>query len=96
MIYAVDIDGTLTEDDTNPENWFRYADMKPIRENIAKINDLYMKGEKIILYTSRYEEDREVTVSWLKINGVKYHRLIMDKFRADIYVDSASQRPEEL
>lgn len=96
MIYAVDIDGTLTEDDTNPENWFRYAEMKPIRETIAKINDLYMKGETIILFTARFEEDRQVTVNWMKINGVKYHRLIMDKLRADVYVDSASMRPEEL
>ena len=96
MIYAVDIDGTLTVDDTNPENWFRYADMKPLRENIAKINMLYMEGHQVILYTARYEEDRKVTNDWLKINGVKYHRLIMGKFRADFYVDSNEKRPEEL
>jgi len=96
LTYAIDIDGTLTEEDNDPENWFRYAECKPIRENIIKVNNLYNTGERIVLYTARFEEDRKVTVDWLSVNGVKYHRLIMDKFRADIYVDSASQRPEEL
>ena len=100
MIYAVDIDGTLSEEDENPENWFRYADCVPIQETIDKINELH--GEigdtthTIVLYTARFEEDRMVTQQWLSKHGVKYHRLIMGKFRADIYVDSNAKRPEEL
>ncbi len=82
MIYAVDIDGTLTVDDTNPENWFRYADMKPLRENIAKINMLYMEGHQVILYTARYEEDRMVKIFWLKIIVLMYNRLIWGMFWA--------------
>lgn len=91
--YAVDIDGTLCIED---RDWWKYADAKPIRENIAKINKLYMDHHTIVLYTARYEDDRKVTVEWLKLNGVKYHRIEFGKFRADFYVDTVAIRPEEL
>jgi len=95
-IYAVDIDGTLCENAFNG-NWFQYDTLKPKPDVIAKINDLYGKGnDLVILYTARFEEDRAVTESWLKIHGVKYNHLRMGKLRADVYIDSAAKRPEEL
>ena len=91
--YAVDIDGTLCEENNE---WWKYRFAVPIFENIEAINKLYQNGEKIVLYTARFEEDREVTTQWLKTHGVKYHRIIFDKFRADVYVDSAMVKPEDL
>ena len=44
-------------------------------------------GHKIILITARYERDREITVQWLKDNGIKYHTLIMGKIRCEYYID---------
>jgi len=96
-IYAVDIDGTLCKEDNE---WWKYAEATPIFENIEKINKLHGEiGDQtnlIILYTARFEEDRQVTQQWLNKWGVKYHRLVMGKFRADFYIDSNAKRPEEL
>ena len=91
--YAVDIDGTLC---VEKDEWWQYANAKPIRENIAKINELWEDGNTIVLYTARFKEDVDVTRTWLKANGVKYHRIVTEKFRADVYIDSAAKRPEEL
>jgi len=96
-IYAVDIDGTLCEEQNK---WWEYENATPILKNIEIINKLYGElGDQtntIILYTSRFEQDRQITQQWLYKHGVKYHRLVMDKFRADIYVDSAMMKPEDL
>ena len=93
-VYAVDIDGTLCEES---EEWWNYAEAIPIKENIKTINRVYHeKNSTLILYTARFEEDKQVTQQWLNKFGVKYHRLIMDKVRADVYVDSAMVKPEDL
>ena len=96
-VYAVDIDGTLCEES---KEWWNYAEAIPILENIETINKLHGKigdaTNTIILHTARFEEDRQVTQQWLNKFGVKYHRLVMDKLRADVYVDSAMVKPEDL
>jgi uncharacterized HAD superfamily protein len=76
--------------------WWDYANAKPIPEIIEKINKLYENGHTIVIHTARFKEDVEVTRRWLKFHRVRYHRLITEKFRADIYVDSNAKRPEEL
>jgi uncharacterized HAD superfamily protein len=91
--YAVDIDGTLCEEQNE---WWKYRLATPILENIEAINRLYEEGENIVIYTARFEDDRQVTQQWLKDHGVKYHRLVMDKFRADVYVDSNMIKPEDI
>jgi len=93
-IYAVDIDGTLC---VEKNEFWNYDGAEPIPEVIKKINDLYdTKKHTIVIYTARFTEDEEITKKWLKRHGVKYHRLVMGKFRADVYVDSNAKRPEEL
>jgi uncharacterized HAD superfamily protein len=93
-IYAVDIDGTLC---IERKEFWNYDKAQPIPETIEKINALYdNKSNTIVIYTARFHEDKETTRKWLKKHGVKYHRLVTGKFRADIYVDSASMRPEAL
>jgi uncharacterized HAD superfamily protein len=91
--YAVDIDGTLC---IEQEEYWKYADAMPVPINIRKINELYDKGHIIVIHTSRFKEDVEVTRTWLKRHGVKYHRIITEKFRADFYVDSNAVTPEAL
>lgn len=93
LVFAVDIDGTLCEEEK--DNFLRYEKVKPIKENIEKIN-LLSKKNTIIIYTSRYIEDREDTKKWLKKHGVSYHRLVMGKFKADHYIDNDSLRVDEI
>ena len=92
-IIAVDIDGTLAEEE---EGWKHYHRAIPRSKIIAKINRLYDEGHTIVIHTSRWEEDKRTTEQWLKEHGIKYHYLVMDKFRADVYIDSQALRPEEL
>lgn len=87
MNFAVDLDGTLCEEQ---EDWSAYNIAKPIPENIAKINNLFHTGHNIIIYTSRHPSDEEVTLKWLKDNGVKFHKVVFGKMRADYYIDERS------
>ena len=46
--YCFDLDGTLC---TNTEG--EYAQALPLPERILKVNELYDKGNKILIYTAR-------------------------------------------
>jgi len=101
--YAIDLDGTLT--DTGPEKFTKdmspeevrdvYYKAVPIKKNINIVNNLYDSGNVIIIHTSRYEEDRGLTINWLKENNVKYHHLVLGKPRADHYVDDKNMSIQE-
>jgi len=43
------------------------------------INKWYDEGNLITFFTARESKDRFETEQWLKLNGFKYHGLIMDK-----------------
>lgn len=92
MIIAVDLDGTLCEE--VHYRFFKFA--PPIEENINKVNKLKNDGMTIVIYTARMEEDRKITYDWLEENGVEFDELVMGKFRADLYIDKDSIRPEEI
>lgn len=92
-IIAVDLDGTLTLEGVN---WEDYLMARPDVAAINKINLLYDEGDKIIIHTARPYGDWKVTVKWLKNHYVKYHCLVMGKLRADLYVDNDSIRINEL
>jgi len=78
-IYAIDLDGTLVNKG------------KPIKKNIDKCNKLYeTKDTMVIIHTSRNSTIRERTIEYLKLLKVKYHLLVMDKLRADYYIDNKS------
>jgi ribonucleotide monophosphatase NagD (HAD superfamily) len=81
MKYVVDIDGILCSED-GP-----FKDRKPIQKNIIKINKLHSKGNKIILFTSRRQTDRKVTLKWLKDNNINFDKLITNKPLGDFYID---------
>lgn len=45
------------------------------------------KNNFIIIYTARSESIRESTVQELQEKGIPYHALVMEKLRADVYID---------
>ena len=98
MIYAVDIDGTLTLD--GGDDWAHQAidflKSEPDKEAIEKINTLYDAGHRIVIYTARPYAMEVITQILLEHLGVKHHELICGKFKADCYVDSRAKRPSEL
>jgi len=80
-IWAIDLDGTLGRQG------------KPIRKNINKCNKLYEgKFNFIIIYTARNETAREETLEYLKKLGVNYHLLVMEKLKADVYIDDRMEK----
>jgi uncharacterized HAD superfamily protein len=92
MIIGVDIDGTLTLEEEGHD----YNNRTPDTKVINKINKKYEEGHTIILFSSRWESDREVTKRWMKRYGVKYHALILGKPKFDLYVDRRTAKPEEV
>lgn len=97
-----DIDDTISRTiDRNFDN------AKPIQPVIDKINRLYDEGWEIFLSTARgylscdgdrskaEEKYRYQIEHWLKINGVKYHKLSFQKELATYYVDDKALTPED-
>ena len=97
MIICVDLDGTLCEDSNGQvEDWQEwYKQVRPISDAIKKIN-LLSKKHAIVIYTARPNIDYEITHNWLTENGVIFDKLVMDKVKADLYIDNASKRIGEL
>jgi len=83
-IIAVDIDNTLTNETCWTNDDCIMA--TPNQEVIDKVNELY-KTNCIIIYTARVPELRTVTEFWLKLYGVKYHALRMDKMPCNVLLD---------
>ena len=80
-VWAIDLDGTLVDKG------------KPIQRSIDKCNFLYEdKDTMVIIHTARNETIREQTIEYLKELGIKYHLLVMNKLRADVYVDDRSEK----
>ncbi|WP_103068712.1 LNS2 domain-containing protein [Aquimarina sediminis] len=82
--YLIDIDGTITEDVPNEEPE-RMAICAPFPDALITLNKWYDEGHIICFFTSRTEEHREVTETWLKTHGFKYHSLLMGKPRGGNY-----------
>ena len=56
------------------------------------VNLLYEDPQNlIVIYTARSEMIRGETVEELRRLGIRYHALVMGKFRADIYVDDKNE-----
>ena len=79
-ILLCDIDGTICEDIPN-EEVERMATAKLFPDAKEMLNKWCDDGDEIHFFTSRTEDMREITVTWLKENGFKYHTLIMGKPR---------------
>lgn len=82
--YLIDIDGTVTEDVPNEEPE-RMATCEPFADALEILNKWYDEGHIITFFTSRTEEHREVTETWLKKHNFKYHGLLMGKPRGGNY-----------
>lgn len=82
--YLIDIDGTICDDIPNEEPE-RMATAELYPDALETINRWYEQGHVITFFTSRIEEHREVTESWLDKHGFKYHGLLMGKPRGGNY-----------
>jgi len=84
--YCFDIDGTIC---TNTYGDYEHA--LPFADRVAYINSLYKSGNTIIFFTARGSTTGidwfQVTQDQLATWGVRYHKLIMGKPYADIYID---------
>ena len=83
--YCFDIDGTICTTDCD------YSEAKPFRGVIKHINKLFNEGQTIIFFTSRGSKSGKdwynFTKSQIEKWGVKYHKLILGKPQADIFID---------
>jgi hypothetical protein len=82
--YLIDIDGTICDDIPNEEPE-RYANCKVYPDALKTLNSWYDEGHIICFFTSRTEEHRAYTETWLEQNGFKYHSLLMGKPRGGNY-----------
>lgn len=93
MIYCFDIDGTLLETKYDDEKGYivRWAKL----DTIELCNNLYNKGNTIIIQTGRHWNWFDLTVNQLNDYGIKYHALIMGNVVADAYINDKAFRSEE-
>lgn len=82
--YLIDIDGTVGEDIPNEEPE-RMVTAQAYPDAIKTLNKWYDEGHIIFFFTSRTEAHREVTETWLKKHGFKYHGMVMGKPRGGNY-----------
>jgi len=82
--YLIDIDGTICDDIPNeePERMLT-AEVYP--DALITCNKWYDEGHMICFFTSRMEEHRGYTETWLNKHGFKYHTLLMGKPRGGNY-----------
>lgn len=91
---AVDIDGVLAnklDGGKYPEDYMKKQPLPYAREGLRKLKQ---KGYYVILFTARFEEDREITEKWLKEHGFDglYDELVMGKLQYDVLIDDRAIR----
>jgi hypothetical protein len=80
----IDIDGTVCDDIPNEEPE-RMLTATVYPDALITLNKWFDEGHIICFFTSRTEEHRGYTETWLKENGFKYHSLLMGKPRGGNY-----------
>ena len=82
--FLIDIDGTICDDIPNEEPE-RMVDV-PFYPDALEINNTWeAEGHTITFFTARTEAHREITETWLKKSGFKYHGLLVGKPRGGNY-----------
>ena len=93
--YCFDLDGVICT--ANKKG--NYSSSKPIKKNINKINELFNKGNVIIIFTARFmgrnndekikakKQAYNITITQLKKWNVKYNKLIFGKPSYDLIID---------
>ena len=82
--YLIDIDGTICDDIPNEEPE-RMVTAAVYPDALDTLNRWYGEGHIIYFFTSRTEAHREITETWLKKHGFKYHGMLMGKPRGGNY-----------
>ncbi len=82
--YLIDIDGTITDDIPNEEPE-RMGTCEPYPDALETLKRWKAEGHIITYFTSRLEEHREVTETWLKKHGFPFDGLVMGKPRGGNY-----------
>ena len=82
--FLIDIDGTICDDIPNEEP-NRMVTAKIYPGALETVNKWYDEGHIITFFTSRLEEHRTVTETWLDNQGFKYHGMVMGKPRGGNY-----------
>lgn len=91
-LICVDMDGTLCKG----ESW-GHGYSEPYRDRIEFINDLYNKGAHIIIWSSRFPEMYQKTLSWLTKYGVRFHGIALQKKSgANLYIDDKCINVEDI
>jgi len=83
--FIIDLDGTLCK----IVSYTEYGSAPPLLDRIGKVRELKKQGHRIVIYTSRYEDDREITLKWLQDKDVEYDELVMGKPHGDYYIDDS-------
>lgn len=92
MIYVFDLDNTLCDTKKKEDGNWDYLNALPFVDRINVVNDLYDKGNRIIIETARgcvskknwYEQTYHQLISF----GLKFHELRAGvKFNADFFID---------
>jgi len=91
-LYAIDMDGTLT----NGERYWNGEKITSNQKMIDWVNKKYKEGHIIIIYTARPYEEIRKTIAWLIENKVMYHGINMDKMGADYYIDDKVINVEDI
>ena len=82
--YMIDIDGTICDDIPNEEPE-RMLTASVYPDALDTLNKWYEQGHIITFFTSRVEENREVTEARLAKHGFKYHGILFGKPRGGNY-----------
>lgn len=82
--YMIDIDGTICDDIPNEEPE-RMLTANVYDGALETINRWFDEGHIITFFTSRVEEHREMTETWLDKHGFKYHGILFGKPRGGNY-----------
>jgi hydroxymethylpyrimidine pyrophosphatase-like HAD family hydrolase len=83
MKYVFDLDGTICEERPT----FERSLAAPNVEIINVINDLYIKGHFIIIFTARSWAEYTMTKEWLIENKVNHNILMCGKIIYDKWID---------
>lgn len=93
LTYCFDIDGTLCTQEAKD-----YSSASPYESRIHRVNELYLQGNEIKLFTARgsqsgvdwTEETRLQVQGW----GLLHHEIIFGKPHADYYIDDKGVHSE--
>ena len=92
-LIGVDFDKTLT--DPKQDEWRPAFQQEPNEEMVEKVQECYISGQKIVIWTARQWNEAPQVAGWLTAHEVPYHGLQCGKGGADKYVDDKTVRPEE-